>query len=64
MVDNERNYVRVKWTGCTGFTHAMWVELLGACERLAELAGVKHGRGVFEQGGNDEDSCTAKFDWR
>jgi hypothetical protein len=65
VVEDQPTHVRVKWTGCAGFTRPMWIEVLGACERLAELAGGKQGRGVIEQGGSEgEGSCLARIEWR
>jgi hypothetical protein len=51
--------VRVRWSGCTGFDRNMWVEILGACERLGELTG-KNPRGTILEGG-DGESCVAIF---
>jgi hypothetical protein len=57
--------VRVRWSGCTGFDHAMWIEILGSCERLAELAGGTGGRAVIHEGGaDDQDHCVADIRWR
>ena len=36
----------MRWTGCIGFDRAVWIEILGACERLAELAGGKQAHGT------------------
>ena len=52
--------MRVRWSGCTGFDRNMWVEILGACERLGELAGAKRPHGTIEEGG-DGESCVAVF---
>ena len=56
--------VRLDFAGCTGFDHTMWVEILGSCERLTELAG---GQGVHAMivagGGNGEDHCLARVQW-
>ncbi len=55
--------LRVRWSGCTGFDRNMWVEVLGSCERLGELAGAKRPRGIIQEGG-EGDSCVAVFTGR
>ncbi len=55
--------VRIQWTGCTGFDRNMWVEILGSCERLAELAGGTTARGFILEGG-DGDRCAAVVRWQ
>lgn len=57
--------VRVSFTGCTGFDHVMWIEILGSGERLAELAGGKDARSTIVDGGRHGDThCVATFHWR
>lgn len=57
--------VRLRFEGCTGFDHAMWVEALGSCERLAELAGGKGAHAtILSGGGNEDDACLAAVAWR
>jgi hypothetical protein len=56
--------VRVDFAGCTGFDHTMWVEILGSCERLVELAGGHGAHAMIVGGGGDgEDGCLAKLQW-
>ena len=64
IIEQKTTSVRVKWTGCTGFSRAMWVEIIGSCERLAELAGGKQAHGAMQEGGGDEDHCVAALHWR
>jgi hypothetical protein len=57
--------VRLSFTGCSGFDHVMWVEILGSCERLAELAGGKDARSAIVSGGRHGDAhCVAAFNSR
>jgi hypothetical protein len=57
--------VKIRWTGCVGFDRAMWIEIVGSCERLAELAGGKEARGVVVEGGGDgNETCVATVHWR
>jgi hypothetical protein len=63
--DPSRVSVRLSFTGCSGFDHVMWVEILGSCERLAELAGGKDARSAIVEGGRvGDDYCVAAFHWR
>jgi hypothetical protein len=56
--------VRLDFEGCTDFDHTMWVEILGSCERLVELAGGKGAHSIIIGGGGDgEDRCHAKVQW-
>jgi hypothetical protein len=56
--------VRLDFTGCTGFDHTMWVEILGSCERLTELAGGLGVQAMILAGGaNGEDHCLARVQW-
>jgi hypothetical protein len=63
VTDVQDTSVRIQWTGCTGFDHNMWVEIVGSCERLAELAGGKNVRGSIQEGG-DAERCVAVVKWR
>jgi hypothetical protein len=65
VVDDQPSSVRVRWWGCTDFDHAMWIEILGSCERLAELAGGKQAQSTIHEGGRDgDDRCVATVAWR
>jgi hypothetical protein len=54
--------LRLRFTGCAGFDHTMWVEVLGSCERLAELTGAKNARSTILEAGWDE-KCVAIVEW-
>jgi hypothetical protein len=60
VTDEPDGSLRVRWSGCTGFDRNMWVEILGSCERLGELAGAKSPRGTIQEGGEGA-SCIALF---
>jgi hypothetical protein len=65
IIDPTPVSVRLSFTGCVDFDHTLWVELLGSCERLAELAGGKDAHSAIADGGRDGDAhCTATFHWR
>ena len=65
VIDPTPVSVRLSFTGCIGFDHVMWIEILGSCERLAELAGGKDARSTIAEGGRQGDAhCVAAFRWR
>jgi hypothetical protein len=65
VLEPARHSVRLSFTGCVGFNHVMWIEILGSCERLAELTGGKDARSVVIEGGRHDDThCVAAFSWQ
>jgi hypothetical protein len=65
VIDPTPVSLRLRFTGCVDFDHTIWVELLGSCERLAELAGGKGAQSALVEGGRDGDvGCVATFHWR
>jgi len=65
LTDPTSKSVRLRFDGCVGFDHAMWIEVLGSCERLAELAGGKDAQATIVSGGGDhDDACVAAAVWR
>jgi hypothetical protein len=41
IVNSERGYVQVRCGNCVGWDHNMWMELIGSCESLLEIAGAR-----------------------
>ncbi len=54
-VDSRKGYVRVRWSGCSGFDRNIWAGLFASCELMLELAGAKNIRLYVRAGGGQED---------
>ncbi len=54
-LDSRKGYVRVRWSGCTGFNRNIWAGLFASCEMMLELAGAKNVRMYVRAGGGQED---------
>ena len=39
IVKSERGYVQARCSNCVGWDHNMWMELVGSCESLLDIAG-------------------------
>jgi hypothetical protein len=49
----ERGYVQARCSNCTGWDHNMWMEFMGSCESLLEIAGARRVASRFLSGGID-----------
>ena len=63
-LDARKGYVRMRWSGCTGFSRTIWVGIFASCEMMLELAGGKNVRmHVRAGGGQDDDFAEAEAYW-
>jgi hypothetical protein len=53
IVASERGYVQARCGNCVGWDRSMWMELLGSCESLLEIAGARNVEGRIVSGGLD-----------
>ena len=54
-LEARKGYVRIRWSGCTGFNRTIWVGIVASCEYMLELAGAKNVRVYLRYGGGDGD---------
>jgi hypothetical protein len=63
-LESRKGYVRIRWSGCTGFSRNIWVGIFASCEMLLELAGAKNIRmHVCSGGGPEDDFAEAEAYW-
>ena len=55
--------IGVRWSGCTGFSRAMWTEVRGSVEMFAEVSSGGRATCSALKGGGDEDSMEAEVRW-
>jgi len=53
--ERQNSVLRVSWSGCTGFSRLMWVELQGSTEAMLEMCGGEHIRVRPVEGGREGD---------
>lgn len=57
-------HTRAQWQGCTGFTAAIWQDVVGGCEGALVAAGARDVVLRIASGGRDgDDSAMAEADW-
>lgn len=65
IVDARDGFARARWTGCRGFDHAVWEDVLGGCEGGLEASGARNIRGRFVSGGRDgDDDAECDVSWK
>jgi hypothetical protein len=56
VVEGRSGFAHMRATGCLGWDHNMWSELMGSCESLLEISGAKHVRLRAIAGGKDDNA--------
>jgi hypothetical protein len=65
IIEARDGYTRARWTGCRGFDHAIWEDVLGGCEGGLEAAGATNLRGRIVSGGRDgDDDAECDVSWK
>jgi hypothetical protein len=65
VVEAEHGQAQTHYTGCKGFDHLLWNDLVYGSMALLEACGARDGLVRFVTGGQDgDDNCTARFTWR
>ena len=62
-LESREGYVRLRWTGCSGFNRSIWVGIFASCEELLELAGAKNVRVHVLEGAQHDDFAEAEAFW-
>ena len=62
-VEARKGYVRIRWSGCTGFNRTIWLGIFASCEMMLELAGGKNVRTHVRAGGQEDDFADAEAYW-
>jgi hypothetical protein len=59
-----KGYVRIRWTGCTGFDRQTWIVVFSAGEMLLEFAGASNVRlHVISGAGPNDDHAEVHYRW-
>lgn len=63
-IESRSGYVRLRWTGCTGFDRNIWAGVFASSEEMLELAGARSVRiHVLQGGGQGNDFAEAEAFW-